>query len=769
MSARHKEPGLPGESAETQGNEPDLEEGSPMGFFQKGTADDRAAQAALLDEADAAAMFYRMSAARLRSRCLLAGLVLMASILIPYEVIGGRGIFVWSVLPELGPASKIATLAPAIAGLVLFLLGLRPKGREGLLIERPTSRAIAVIAAFVAVNGVLFVGRDSSAWGILPLPDSLTTRPAPFLAVFALTAAGVVLRFHARARKGGSVLLVASLVAALVFYLWPSRGEVPAQVIARAIISVATLSDARFQIGYGMILLFVLAPLVVALIGLGYVNRVPRREHPGLAILAIWAVPGMMLLFVYRTFITGGVGVQTIATAFFALLILAVVGPLASALEVLVLGVTSPDPVGMEIGAPERAGASQVPNAGLELLGGARPRVAAAVASALVTGLLVTAYVLGRPAPKGVDWKLAAPTPEWNRVYGELLPSWQAARLVRDSHVRSEQGTGAEAQVATKGRAREMVAAIKAQANGKDVLAAMESLASDVDDLELSGRAFGRLVAEANDAARRAELPYYLDPEIRIRTTEQATLRIFHVTPYRVQEVHGWKVGDARFATLLVDAMTGDHHVHLGFSRDQDPFAIVERSEIKWYSERLEKGEETCGHGREGVSAPNVARCDAALKKQRDLLGAALETAVLSGTERHELQHQIDGPHLVLSSPLAEMMAGYADEAQDRANRELSAYIAEMTARDAPPQLTLIHLFPFGMASRGGAEHRVAILLLETLSGKKLRLGAREIEPDAYAEAFEEQVNRPAADLRESARRAWRAHFGADLPEPVLE
>ena len=58
MSARHKEPGLPGESAETQGNEPDLEEGSPMGFFQKGTADDRAAPAALLHEADAAAMSH---------------------------------------------------------------------------------------------------------------------------------------------------------------------------------------------------------------------------------------------------------------------------------------------------------------------------------------------------------------------------------------------------------------------------------------------------------------------------------------------------------------------------------------------------------------------------------------------------------------------------------------------------------------------------------------------------------------------------------------
>ena len=750
MSARSKEPGFPGDRAEPTGNDPEPEEGSPLDFFESGRAVDAAAQAALQDEADAAAMFYRMSASRLRSRCFAAGLVLMASILIPFEVIGGRGIFVWSVLPELGTAAKIGALAPAVAGLFLFLLGLRPKGREGLVIERPTSRAIAVIAAFVAVNGALFLGREASAWGVLPLPDSLTTRPAPFLAVFALTAAGVVLRFHARARKGGTALLLASIVAALAFYLWPSRGEIPAQTIGRAIVSVATLSDVRFQIGYGMILLFVLAPLVIALGGLFYVSRVPEREHPGLAILSVWAVPGMMLLFVYRAFITGGIGVQTIATAFFALLILAVVGPLASALEVLVIGVTSPDPEA-------------------ELLGGARPAVAGGLAAALVTGLLVTSYVLGRPAPKGVDWRLAEPTPEWNKVYGELLPSWQVARLVRDSHARADQGTGAEAQVRAKGRARDMLAAIKAQPSGKGVLPAMESLASDVDDLELSGRAFGRLVAEANDAARSDGLPYYLDPEIRIRTTEQATTRVFYVTPYRVQEVHGYRVGGARFATLLVDAMTGDHHVHLGFSRDQDPFALVERSEIKWYSERLAKGEDTCGKGQAGVSAQNVALCDAALVKQRDLLGASLETAVLAGTERHELQHQIDGPHMVLSGILTEMMAGYSDEAQDRANRELSAYIAEMTAKEAPPQLALIHLFPFGVSPRGSSEHRVAILLLETLSGKKLRIGAREVDPDAYAAAFEEQVSRPDSDLRDAARRAWRTHFGADLPDPVRE
>ncbi len=713
-----------------------------------------------LDESGAGAMFARMSAERLRTRCLWSGLVLVASILVPYEIVGGHGIFVWSVLPELDPAARLAALAPVIAGIVLVLLGLRTARREGILIARPTSRAIAVIAAFVAANGAIWIGRRSSAWGVIPLPDSLTTRTAPFLAVFALTAAGVTLRFHPRARRAGSVVLWASLAAAIVFYVWPARGEVPAQTIARAVVLVATLPDVRFQIGYGMLLLLVLAPLVVALLGGLYVRRVPEREHPGLAIAAVWGMPALVLLFVYRGFLAGGMGAQTMATAALALVAAAVIAPLAAAIEVLGLGLTA-----------DRAEQAIEP--------GARPIVAGGVAAGVVAAILGASFVLGRPAAKGVDWKPGAPSAEWDKALGELLPSWQHARLVRDGHARAEQGTGAEAQVATRARARALVAAARAQADGKGFADALSTLADEVDDLELSGRAFGRLVADANDASRRASLPYYLDPSIRVGVTERGTSRLFYLTPYRVEEVHGWRVGGDRFATLLVSPMTGDPHAHLGFSRDQDPFALVVRSEVRWYASRFsgaapaggepgaasDEGGDTCGATTRADQAGAVARCQAALVKLRERLGAGLEDAILAGTERHELQHQIDGPHLPLSSAVAELLAGFTEEAQDRANRELSAYVAEMTAKGAPPQLTLVHLFPFGVVARGGAEHRVAMLLLETLAGRKLRVGAREVDPEAYAQAFEAEVGRGDDELREAARRAYGVHFGVELAE----
>lgn len=746
------------------------------------------------DEAATAAMFYRMSAERLRARCLWAGVALALTVLVPYEVIGGQGLFVWSVLPELPLAARIAALAPAAGGLFLLLLALRAKGGGGLVLARPTTRAIAVLAGFAAVNGALWIGRRSSAWGLLPLPDSLTTRPAPFLLVFALTAAGAVARFHPRSRRAGRAFLLGSLAAALVFYLWPSRAEVPAQTIARAVVSVATLEDVRFQIGYGLLLLFVLGPMVVALLGLAYVRAVPSREHPGVAIAAVWGVPGLMLLFVYRAFIGGGAGAQTMVTAFSALLLVAVVSVLAAALEVLALGLSVPaaappaaaethsahpasPPLGAAAAAEQQAslqpaspGAPPPRSLDAEAWGGLRPAVAAGAAGALVAALLGVMLLLGRPAPKGVDWQLAAPTPGWDHVLGELLPGWERARLARDEHARSELGTGAQAQVATKSRARALLAAARDQPGGEDFTAAMETLVSEVDDLELSGRAFGRLVAGVNDAARRADLPYYLDPSVSIRLSEQGQNRLFQVTPYRVREVHGYLVGGDRYATLIVEPMTPGARVHLGFSRDQDPFALVLRSEIESYSERIARDGAPC---HEGVSDPGraapLARCDAALASLRARPGVDLKQAAFLSTERHELQHQIDGPHLPLSRAVAELLAGFTDEAQDRANRELSAYVAEMTTPGVPPQLTLVHLFPFGVLSRAGAEHRVAVLLLETLSGRRLRFGARAVDPGTFASAFEEQFRRPDDDLRAAARAAWREHFGADLPEPVRQ
>lgn len=704
------------------------------------------------------ALFFRMSAERLRARCLWGGIILVASLLLPYELAGDRGVWVWNVLGELDPAATFAALSPAFAGLFLVLLGLRREGTDGLVVERPTSRAIAVLATFVFTNAAIWIGRRSSAWGVLPLPDSFTTRPAPLLAVFALTAAGSALRFRPRTRRAGSALLLGSIAAALVFYLAPTRGgEIPARTIARSVALVATLSDVRLQIGYGMVLLFALWPLVVALLGLVHVRKPPTREHPALALLAVWGLPLFVLLFVYRAFLAGGIGVQTMATGFFALVILAVVAPLASATEVLVEGVLTPD-------------------ATLEVVGGLRPRLAGGIAAGAVVVGLGALWVAGRPAPKGVDWRLGKPSDEAEKLYGELIPKWERARLARDEHARAEGGTGASAQVAAKARAREMLALAKTLPTGGGPLAdALSTLSSEVDDLELSGRAFARLVGVVNDRAREAELPYYLDPNVSLFVSKKGTERIFFTAPYRVKEVHGWRVGGQRFATLLVEPLTGEQRAHLGFSRDADPFALVLENEVARYTDRFASGDRACGsavtlRGGEFVDRSDaVATCAAALRKVRDRAGLDLRRAILRMTERHELQHQVDGPHLPRSSAVSELLAGYSEESQDAANRELSAYLAEMTTEDAPPLVTLVHLFPFGVISRSGAEHRVAVIVVETLAGRKLRFGAREVDPVTFASAFESLADKSDEELRRLARKAYEEHFGSALLDPERE
>ena len=88
---------------------------------------------------------------------------------------------------------------------------------------------------------------------------------------------------------------------------------------------------------------------------------------------------------------------------------------------------------------------------------------------------------------------------------------------------------------------------------------------------------------------------------------------------------------------------------------------------------------------------------------------------------------------------------------------------------DAPPVLTLIHLFPFGVVARSGPEHRVAVIVVETLANRKLRFGAREVDPTTFTRAFEDLAERGDEELRRAAQRAYEHHFGSACPDPERE
>jgi hypothetical protein len=162
--------------------------------------------------------------------------------------------------------------------------------------------------------------------------------------------------------------------------------------------------------------------------------------------------------------------------------------------------------------------------------------------------------------------------------------------------------------------------------------------------------------------------------------------------------------------------------------------------------------------------------CGDVLARLVEEAGGGVKDALLLGTERHELQHQIDGPHLAMSSSVLERLGAYVPSFQDRVNRELSAYVAELTADGMAPRFELVHLAQFVLGEPGGAYYHTAVLFFEALSQKRLRSGVEprgELDYGDFKDALVDLASLPDADLRAKARKAYKKLFGAELAEPT--
>src|SRR6185369_13431034 len=99
-----------------------------------------------------------------------------------------------------------------------------------------------------------------------------------------------------------------------------------------------------------------------------------------------------------------------------------------------------------------------------------------------------------------------------------------------------------------------------------------------------------------------------------------------------------------------------------------------------------------CGEG-----AVETAAAEEALRGCGEALAGLisrgeLTEALHAATVRHELQHRIDGAAPRRSAWLGERLAWLDPGPRARIGRELSAYIAQMTAPGAAPRLTLMRL-----------------------------------------------------------------------------
>jgi hypothetical protein len=688
-------------------------------------------------------LFHGLAAQRLRSRTLWAGVVLLVTIVMPYDVVGDVPQWIFGLLPELHPAAIVAAFAPTAAGLAILVARRTTK--------RASSLALVVIAALLVMALFERIGADASAWELLHLPRSIERRTVPVMLAMALAAAGANLSFKEHTRQASRVLLEIALAMVLLFYAWPTHGESPLGAVWRLLRGVPD-APGRFALGLVVVALFILFPLLTVFAAATHIRFPSKRERSLLGLLAELGLPILLLLFVYRSLLMGAAGAGVLVTLAAAAFLAAILALLAASIEILADEIFGDD---AEIELPQ---------------GLSRPR-AAIIAGGVALALVIAQIVLARPPKKGVAWALHDPTPDETKLYVEGLPAWNFARRAWGEKVTA--ASSAEEMVQLKAADHALVEMSK-DLDGR-LRDAVGELSREGDEVDVAGRKFERLVTNVNDAARAASVPFYLDPSVQIAESKEGLVRTFRVTSYRIEKVHAFVVDGADFATLQVRTLGGfgGHGGALGFSRDVQPFALVVLDEIdhevESWQRSLDQDEPSCVEGYGSYGDDALERCAALLTdlaKQGD--ANALKDAQIVMTERHELQHQIDGPHLVTSPFVDRHMMGYTDDAIWRTNRELSAYLAEMTSA-APPHLGLVHILPFALLANGGPEHHVGIILFHAMTDREVPHATKSLDLDEMHAAFEELASLSPGDLRARAAATWKKAFGDPLPQVVAK
>ncbi len=675
------------------------------------------------------ALAYDLSAERLRATCRFSGIVLLASPILPFEVVESRPVFVWEILGELHPAAALAALAPPVVGLLLLAVWR--------WVKRPSLLAFVSLLALGSWALVVKLGADAAAWDVGALPESIGQRLVPYAVTIACAGAALRLLAEPAARRASRIVAGASMITGLAFGLWPGEGEAPLQTCLRFVAGLVDLPDFRLVLGYGVILVLAVFPLIAASVAASFALAGGGRHTALVAELVTMGAPGLLLLFALRNVLLTFGDTSVIVLGALAMVCLAVLLLLVRSLELGALWATG-------LGASsdrEQSG---------------RPRRFVAVAGALAALLVALVFVLARPAAKGIDWPLAKRSEKADRLFGELLPKWALSRA-RWGLAARQAGSAADLAEA-RAAGNEMMRA--AREVDPEVARAVGDLLQGASDLDLAGRRWVHLVEAVNDASRRSRLPYYLDPNVRAGTHGQRLERLFLVYPYRVEGVRPARAGGLDYALLAVRRLgeARDSHDRLGFSRDRQPFALVVLDEIEPYAKELETlaGREPPGCIELTSTNPAYQRCGALL---RILKPTAAQVRRL--VERHELQHQIDGPALTHSAAVLQALAGYEAAAIHEVNRELSAYTAEFVARGVSPRLALVHTLPFLHAPLGSALYFVVRLQLAALSARPLD----DPSGEELLAVFSELAVLPDEDLRSRARAAYEELFDEELPD----
>jgi hypothetical protein len=724
-----------------------------------------------LDADDGDGLFFGVSAARMWSRARWCSVLLLLVSILPLDVLYKTPIFLWDVVPEVSLGGQLGLLALPVAAASIFV--------ASFVAKRGGSLGMFVLAALASTAILRWLGAERAAWDQNTLPESISNKPAFVLLSLAAAAAASNLSFRPATKRAVRPMVAVSVTSALVYYVFPDRGEAPLRGIFRTLAHITELPDFRFQIGALILTFLVSWPLLVAGTSVFLLRSPSSKDEGTVALLATWGLSVWLGLLIVRGFGSPEGGLVLLLHSAMVLAVTAVVGLLSAALVVAVetffvregdvapASRRVPDAIDGEVdafGKPVTT-AKLAPGGGLP----ARAALLASVGGTLALG--GAAFALSRPPDKGTEWTLRDATSKSDEVFGTALPSWMRARRNWDFATRAEQSS--EARVLLKERGTHLVVA--ADDLDRSLGDAVLRLVEESDDLDLAGRRWGNLVTDVNEASRQAGLPYYLDADIVTEFDKDSFRHSFAVYPYRIEEVRQYDVGGRPYATLRVRRIgrVRQGHGRLGFSRDSQPFALVILEETEEQGE-IFSAIAKMGYCTDGLVAntdlySGLDRCGQLLKDYAAGDGRAIASGVLAATERHELQHQIDGPHLPLSPSVLAIMEGYAHASQDRVNREVSAFLAELTAEGAAPKVTLVQLAQYLLAREDptGTYGRTAMAALEALSGRTVRRGYR-LDGKAFWSVYEELFTLPDDELRARAKQTWEREFDAELIAPKL-
>ena len=401
----------------------------------------------------------------------------------------------------------------------------------------------------------------------------------------------------------------------------------------------------------------------------------------------------------------------------------------------------------------------------------------------LLAGL---AWRVHRPAPD-LAWELGEKTATDEALFKDMLPDFLLALSERNRALRKGDG-GAEAANALRTQSQEMLAAARELDAG--LASTLGDLVKATDAVDLSGELWVDRVNALNRDVRRLGLPYYVEasfyefPEVKNDRPTGRVRRVHLVFTYDVEAIRRFTVDGREYAALRVRRLDQLNvgAMRLGYVRWDEPFALIDVGAIEEHvSRRLDSliTTETCGASSfemdDQASVVDAACGQAVLSlfaaAKRDVSDDATRRSLverqIAATERHELQHQVDGEDLDVPAALYDVAPNVRESDLGRASKEMSAYLCELVTDDpVDAALLLVQLMEFAMSDSSVYHYAGALVLGNLGEGPVLKESGRVSLTDleTIAAWIEVQGTDLAARVSERASAAHERLFGTACP-----